>query len=56
MLYRLLGMAVWKGARFYLRRKYGGRTPSRLVAALGGVLVVGAGAALFAARHGNGDC
>jgi hypothetical protein len=55
MLYRLLGMAVWKGGRLYLRRKYGGRTPSRLVTALGGVLVVGAGAALFAARHGNGD-
>jgi hypothetical protein len=55
MLYRLLGMAVWKGGKLYLRRKYGGRTPSRLVTALGGVLVVGAGAALFAARHGNGD-
>jgi hypothetical protein len=23
MFYRLLGMAVWKGAKFFLRRRYG---------------------------------
>jgi hypothetical protein len=54
MFYRLLGMAVWKGSKLYLRRKYGGRPPSRLIAALGGVLVVGTVAALLAARHGSG--
>jgi hypothetical protein len=55
MFYRLLGMAVWKGAKLYLRRRYGGRPPSRLIAALGGVLVVGTAAAVLAARHGSGS-
>ena len=50
MFYRLLGMAVWKGAKLYLRRRYGGRPPARLLAALGGLLVVGAGAAVLASR------
>jgi hypothetical protein len=53
MFYRLLGMAVWKGAKLYLRRRYGGRPPSRLIAALGGVLVVGTAAAVLAARRGT---
>ena len=55
MFYRLLGMAVWKGGRLYLRRRYGGRPPARVVAALGGLAVVGVGAALLAARHGGSD-
>jgi hypothetical protein len=55
MLYRLLGMAVWKGGKLYLRGRYGGRPPARLLAALGGILVVGAGAAVLAARHGGGE-
>ena len=53
MLYRLLGMAVWKGARFYLRRRYGARVPSRTLAALGAVLVLAVGAAVLAARRGG---
>ena len=36
MAYKLLGMVVWKGAKLFLRRKYGTTKP--LVA--GGVLVV----------------
>jgi hypothetical protein len=55
MFYRLLGMVVWKGAKLYLRRRYGGRVPSRLLAALGAVLVVGAGAAVLAARRGGDE-
>ena len=55
MFYRLLGMAVWKGGRLYLRRRYGGRPPARVVAALGGLAVVGAGVAVLAARHGGGE-
>ena len=43
MFYRLLGMAVWKGGRFYLRSRYGGKMPPRPVAALVALLVVGAG-------------
>jgi hypothetical protein len=53
VFYRLLGMAVWKGGRLYLRRRYGGRPPARVLAALGGVLVLGAGAAVMAARRGG---
>lgn len=53
MFYRLLGMAVWKGGKLYLRRRYGALAPSRLLVALGGVLVLGAGAARIAARRGG---
>jgi hypothetical protein len=55
MFYRLLGMVVWNGAKVYFRRKYGGRAPSRLIAALGGALVVGTVAAVLAARRGSGS-
>jgi hypothetical protein len=55
MFYRLLGMVVWNGAKVYFRRKYGGGVPSRLIAAVGGVLVVGAAAAVLAAKHGSSD-
>ena len=51
MLYRLLGMVVWKGAKLYLRRRYGGRLPSRPLAAIAALFVVGAGAVLLALRH-----
>jgi hypothetical protein len=38
MAYKLLGMAVWKGGKLFLRRKYGPTyAPKPLVA--GGVLV-----------------
>jgi hypothetical protein len=54
MLYRLLGMAVWKGGKLYLRRRYGGRPPARVLAALGGVLVL-AVAVLLASRSSGDD-
>lgn len=38
MAYKLLGFAVWKGARFFLKRRYGHLLPSRRV---GSALVVG---------------
>ena len=53
MFYRLLGMAVWKGGKLYLRRRYGGRPPAKLMAALGGVLVVGVAGAILASRSGG---
>ena len=40
MFYRLLGMAVWKGGRFYVSRKYGGKLPPRALAGIGGLLVL----------------
>ena len=53
MFYRLLGMAVWKGGRLYLRSRYAGRMPTRPIAALVALLVVGAGVVLLAARRGG---
>ncbi len=41
MGYKLLGLAVWKGAKWYLRRRYGD-TPRKVAA---GVFVAGALAA-----------
>ncbi|HVW18597.1 MAG TPA: hypothetical protein VHB30_10150 [Solirubrobacteraceae bacterium] len=43
--YKLLGMAVWRGGRWYARRRYGHLVPSRravLVAGFTGVAVLGA--------------
>lgn len=53
MGYKLLGMAVWNGAKIFLRRKYG-RTyvPKPLLAGLVVVLAAGAG---LAARGVLGD-
>ena len=49
MGYKLLGMAVWKGAKWFLRRKYGAAmAPKPLLA--GGIVLVLLGA-VFAARQ-----
>ena len=49
MFYKLLGMAVWKGAKWFLRRKYGAAmAPKPLLA--GGLVLVLLGA-VFAARQ-----
>ncbi len=44
MAYKLLGFAVWKGGRWYVRRQYGHLIPSRRV--LAGAIVVSAVSAL----------
>ncbi len=50
MFYKLLGMVVWNGAKFFLRRKYGPTyAPKPLLAAA--VLAVVAGVAILAARR-----
>ena len=50
MFYKVLGMVVWNGAKFFLRRKYGPTyAPKPLLAA--GVLAVVAGVAILAARR-----
>jgi len=53
MGYKLLGFAVWNGAKWYLRRRYGG-TPRKVAA---GVVVGGALAAgvVAAARQARSD-
>lgn len=53
MLYRLLGMAVWKGGKLYVSRKYGGKLPPRALAGIGGLLVLVVAALLFSSRRGD---
>ena len=40
MAYKLLGMAVWKGAKLFLRRRYGPTYTPKPVLAGGALLVV----------------
>jgi hypothetical protein len=51
MGYKLLGFAVWKGARWYVRR----RVNMRKVVVVGGVLALGAGGLVVALRSGDHD-
>jgi len=46
--YQALGYAVWNGARWYVRRRYGD-LPRRV--AIGGLLGVGLGVAALAGRR-----
>jgi hypothetical protein len=50
MFYKLLGMAVWKGAKWYVGRRVGSKA---LVA--GGVLALGLGAAAVLTKRASGD-
>ena len=53
MFYKLLGMAVWNGGKWFLRRKYGPTyAPKPLLA--GGVLAIVLGVAVLVARRSNG--
>jgi hypothetical protein len=50
MFYKLLGMVVWNGAKFFLRRKYGATyAPKPLLA--GAILAIIAAVAVIAARR-----
>jgi hypothetical protein len=51
--YKLLGMAVWKGAKWYLRRTYGHLIPSRRVALAGLVALIVAALALAGRKQLN---
>lgn len=50
--YQALGFAVWRGARWYLHRRFGG-LPRRL--AVGGLLVAALGALILAGRRAAAD-
>ncbi len=54
MGYKVLGWATWKGAKWFLRRRYG---PAMLPAPVlaGGVVVAALGVALAARRNGGAD-
>ena len=51
MAYKILGFAIWKGAKWYLRRRYGDR-PHKIAAGVvvGAVLAAGAVAAARSQR------
>ena len=52
MAYKLLGWAVWKGARLFLRRRYGAMMVPVPVVAGGGLLAL-VGVALAVQRAAN---
>jgi hypothetical protein len=54
MGYKLLGFAVWKGAKWYLGRRIGPHARTK-VAVAGGVLALGVGALVVVLRGGAGD-
>ncbi|MGI8593998.1 MAG: hypothetical protein ACR2ML_06470 [Solirubrobacteraceae bacterium] len=56
MGYKLLGVAVWRGAKWYLRRRYGG-TPRKVAAGVvvAGALAAGLAAAARQTRGSNGS-
>jgi hypothetical protein len=49
MFYKLLGMAVWRGAKWYLRRR--GPRPGPKTLAIGGAAALGIGAAAILAKR-----
>ena len=54
MAYKLLGIVVWRGGKWFLRRKYGSAMPPKPVLA-GGLLLVIAGVLLAARQRGGED-
>jgi hypothetical protein len=54
MAYKLLGMVVWRGAKWFLRRKYAAaRHPKPVLAGGGLLLLVAAGIAVALGRRGG---
>jgi hypothetical protein len=51
MFYKLLGMMAWKGAKWFLRRKYSAARNPKPVLTGGLLLLVLAGAVLAAAKR-----
>jgi hypothetical protein len=55
MFYKLLGMAVWNGGKFFLRRRYGATyLPKPVLAGAAVAVVAGVGLAVVAAKR-NGS-
>jgi hypothetical protein len=52
MAYKLLGMAVWKGAKLFLRRRYGAAMLPKPVLA-GAVLALGVGVSVALMRRSD---
>jgi UPF0716 family protein affecting phage T7 exclusion len=54
MAYKLLGMVVWRGGKWFLRRRYGTMMAPKPMLA-GGALLVIAGILLAVRGRGGGD-
>ena len=52
MYYKLLGMAVWHGGKFLVRRRYGVKLSKPMLAGAAAAAVVGAGLAAATVRRG----
>jgi hypothetical protein len=52
MFYKLLGMAVWNGAKWYVGRRYGPRAGAKALV-VGGLLTAGVGAAAVLAKRAS---
>jgi hypothetical protein len=55
MLYKLLGMVVWKVGKWFLRGRYGAAMAPKPLLAGGALLLLIAGAVLAVARARNGS-
>jgi hypothetical protein len=55
MFYRLLGIAVWKGAKLFLRQRYGALHAPKALVAAGALAVVGGAVLLLLRRDGSED-
>jgi hypothetical protein len=54
MFYKLLGMAVWNGGKWYLGRRFGSRAGVKALAA-GGVVAVGVGVGVLLLKRSGSD-
>jgi Kef-type K+ transport system membrane component KefB len=56
MFYKLLGIAVWRGGKYFLKRRYGAYLPTPVLVGLGLAAAGGVGLAVLAAkRNGSSD-
>jgi len=55
MFYKLLGMAVWHGGKYFLKRRYGAYLPTPVLLGLGAAAVGGVVLAALAKRNGSDD-
>ncbi|MBV9194080.1 MAG: hypothetical protein JO168_08025 [Solirubrobacterales bacterium] len=55
MGYKLLGIVVWKGGKWYLRRRFPGMPRKLAIAGAAGAVLAGAAAAAVAAQRAGSD-
>ena len=56
MFYKLLGMAVWHGGKYFLKRRYGAYLPTPVLVGVGAAAAGGIALAIVASkRNGSSD-